>query len=96
MESHVRKNEKNNLTNLGDRMKMVEERMKNMEKFNYSMSNLMITILKSLSDNIFNISGKLKSRGFFMEKDGKDNDEDRMEEDMLTQSHIGWCYEKNQ
>ena len=62
------------------------------------MANQMLTIVKSLNENIASLGGKLKARGFIVEKDGKDNEEDRMEEDTImniTQSHLDWSCEKN-
>ena len=95
----MEKNEQRNRTNLGDQIKMVEYQMKNMENFNFSMANQMLNILKSLNDKIVNLSGRLKARGLVVEEDGKDNDEDRMEEGAttnITQSHTDQSYEKDQ
>ena len=61
MESQVKKNEQRNWTNFGDWIKVVEEKMKNMENFNFSMANQMLNILKSLNENIVSLSGKLKA-----------------------------------
>ena len=59
----------------------------------------MLNILKSLNDNIVSLSGKLKARGLVPKGDGKDNDEDRMEEGTITniiQSHTDRSCEKDQ
>ena len=71
----MKKNEKRNRINLGDQIKMVEDRMKNMEKFNFNMANQRLKILKSFNDNIVSLNGKLKARGFVVEEEGKDTKE---------------------
>ena len=58
----------------------------------------MLSILKSLNENIVSLSGKLKARGLVLEEDEKDNDEDRMEEGSImdiTQSHLDQSCEKD-
>ena len=58
----------------------------------------MLKILKSLNDNIVILNGKLKARGLFVEEEGKDTEEDMMEEDTtmeIIQSHMEWSYEKD-
>lgn len=77
---------------------MVEKRMQNMDTLNHNMANQMLTILSSLNENLSSLGHKLKARGFVMEKDGKDNDEDMMEEDTIidiTQSHLDQSYKNN-
>ncbi len=59
----------------------------------------MLIILNSLNENIVSLGGMLKIRGFILEKDEKDNIEDRMQEDTIkdiTQSHLDHTYEKCQ
>ena len=58
----------------------------------------MLSILKSLNENIVSLSGKLKARGLAAEEEEKDNEEDRMEEGSImdiTQSHLDQSYEKD-
>ena len=58
----------------------------------------MLNILKSLNENIVNLSGKLKARGLIAEEDDKDNDEDKMEEGSImdiTQSHMDQSCKKD-
>ena len=58
----------------------------------------MLSIRKSLKENIVNLSGKLKARGLVAEEEGKDNEEDKMEECSImdiTQSHLGQSCDKN-
>ena len=77
---------------------MAEDNMKNMENFNFSMANKMLNILKSLNDNIVSLIGKMKVRGLVADEDGKENDEDKMEESTImdiTQNHIDQSYEKD-
>ena len=80
---------------MGDQIKLVEDRMKNIEKFNFSMVDQMLSIRKSLNENIVSLSGKLKARGLVVEEEKKDNEEDSMEEGSIieiTQSHLDQSY----
>lgn len=98
LESQGKKLEQGNPKDQGERIRLFEKRMQNLETFNHNMANQMLTILNSLNENIISLGDKLKSRGFIMEKDWKDNDEDKMEEDTImdiTQSHLDWSCEKN-
>ena len=59
----------------------------------------MISILKSLNENIVTLAGKLKAKGFLEDNEEKDKAEDRMEEDTImdiTHSHLDQTYVKNQ
>ena len=58
----------------------------------------MLSILKFLNNNIFNLSRKLKVRGLVVVEDDKDNNEDMIEEGSImeiTQSHMDQSYEKD-
>lgn len=97
LDSQGKKIEQRNPTDQGDRIRMVEKRMHNLETINHTMANQMLTIMKSLSENIVSLGGKMKARGLVVEKDGKDNEEDRMDEDTITditQSHLDQSCEK--
>ena len=63
-----------------------------MENFNFSMANQMLTILKSLNDNIVSLSERACCG-----KDDKDNDDDKMEEGSIMDlfSHMDQSHEKD-
>ena len=58
----------------------------------------MITILNSLNKTIVTLDGKLKARVFVVENEGKEKDEEMMEEDIvidITQRHLDQSCLKN-
>ena len=91
-------NEQWNLISLGDQIKMVKDRMKNMENFNINMANQMLKILNFLNDYIVSLYGMLKAKEFVVDEEGNSIEEDRMEEDTITdiiQSHKDQSYVKD-
>lgn len=77
---------------------MVEKRIHNLETYNHSMANQMISIMNCLNENIITLTGKLKARGVVVENEENDKGEDRMEEDTImyiTQSHLDWTCVNN-
>ena len=76
--------EQGNSIDYGDRIRLVEKRMHNLETYNHTMDNQMISIMNSLNENIITIVSELKARGFVKENEEKEKVEDRMEEDTIT------------
>lgn len=58
--------------------------MKILETYNHNMANQMISILNSLNENIVNLVGKLKARGFLEENEEKEKIKDRMNKETKT------------
>ena len=82
MESNKKDLGQENQKDQEDRFSLAKRRIQNLENYNHSLANQMISLLNSINDNILSSIGVLKVRGLLDEDGDKDRGRARTNEDV--------------
>lgn len=75
---------KGNMFILEDKLNLIDQRLKNLEKINHTMAKWMFNILNFLNDSISMLNGNLQEKAREEGEVDTEKEEDRIEEDVST------------